>query len=392
MIIQKKTGYIILTACIVFLVAGHFSSPFVFGKGNTVRIGASTAHENEQAAKRELSAGSDKADGRITPAEVMQEYRYWVILALLMLAAALLAAVFFFGLNRKLYAARVRLQEAQANIEEMVLERTAQLRAMNEELEQEIADRVRIEREKLKLQKQLNHVQKMEAIGVLAGGVAHDFNNILTAIIGYGTLALKAVENDPKVGKYLENILTASSRAVTLTRGLLTFSRKQVLASKPDDLNSIVLGVEGLLASLVGETIEYKMNLTDAEMIIMVDSGQIGQVIVNLATNAKDAMPEGGVFTIATSVVELAEEFFNTRPNGKPGKYAALSVTDTGTGMDADTRERIFDPFFTTKEVGKGTGLGLAVVFGIVEQHEGFLTVLSHPGKGTTFTLYLPME
>ncbi len=391
MIPQKKTIYIVCAVCVVVLIVCHFSSPFVYGKEATVRIGVLASPGQEQATKRELRVGPYRDNRKIMPADAMREYKYLVVLVALTLVAALMTAGHFFRLNRKLYAARVKLQNAQESIEETVLERTAQLRAMNDELEQEIADRVRTEMEKAKLQKQLFRVQKMEAIGVLAGGIAHDFNNILTAIVGYGTLALKSVEKDPTARKYLENILTASSRAVKLTRGLLTFSRKQAIAPKPDDLNTIVNSVEGLLLSHFGETIEYRQILTDADVTVRVDSGQIGQVIMNFATNAKDAMPGGGVFTITTSVVELSEEFFKTRPHGKPGKFAALTVSDTGTGMEADIRDKMFDPFFTTKEVGQGTGLGLAVVFGIVEQHDGYLTVLSHPGQGTTFTIYLPI-
>jgi signal transduction histidine kinase len=202
---------------------------------------------------------------------------------------------------------------------------------------------------------------------------------------------LKRVKDDPQSLKFVENILTSSSRAADLTRGLLTFSRKQTIDPKPADLNTIVKNAEGLLYSLVGETIEFKTVLTDADVMVMADSGQIGQVLMNLVTNARDAMPAGGVLTITTSVADLTAEFFKTQPFRKPGQYAALSVTDTGTGMDTDIQEKIFEPFFTTKGVGKGTGLGLAIVFGIVEQHDGYLLVDSHPGKGTTFTVYLPI-
>jgi signal transduction histidine kinase len=231
----------------------------------------------------------------------------------------------------------------------------------------------------------------MEAIGVQAGGIAHDFNNILTAILGYGNLALKRLGGDPQSRKYLDNILTSSSRAVDLTQGLLTFSRKQMIDPKPTDLDAIVKSAESLLLPLIGESVEFKTVLTDAEVIVIADSGQIGQVLMNLATNARDAMPDRGVLTITTSVVELTAEFFKTQPFGKPGRYAALSVTDTGSGMDADIQEKIFEPFFTTKGVKKGTGLGLAIVFGIVEQHDGYLLVDSSPGQGTTFTIYLPI-
>jgi two-component system sensor histidine kinase TtrS len=340
---------------------------------------------------KELRIGPYRDYGKITIARAIREYWPWIILAALALLSAIFTAGFVMRLNRRLYAAQLKLQRSQEDLEETVLERTAQLRAMNEELEQEIAERTRTEAERGKLQKQLFHIQKMEAVGVLAGGIAHDFNNILTAIIGYGHLMLKRVKDDPQSMKFVENILTSSSRAADLTRGLLTFSRKQTIDPKPEDLNTIVKNAESLLYSLVGETIEFKTVLTDADVIVMADSGQIGQVLMNLVTNARDAMPAGGVLTITTSVADLTAEFFKTQPFRKPGRYAVLSVTDTGTGMDTDIQEKIFEPFFTTKGVGKGTGLGLAIVFGIVEQHDGYLLVDSHPGKGTIFTVYLPI-
>ena len=340
---------------------------------------------------KELRVGPYRDYGKITLYGVMREYWPWIVLSALMLLSATLTAGHVMRLNRRLSTAQLKLQASQEDLEATVLERTAQLRAMNEELEQEIADRTRTEVEKGKLQKQLFHVQKMEAIGVLAGGIAHDFNNILTAIIGYGNLALKRLKDDPQSRKFLENILTSSSRAVDLTRGLLTFSRKQMIDPKPTRLDEIVKSAESLLLPLIGETIEFKTVLTDADVLVMADSGQIGQVLMNLATNARDAMPDGGVLTITTSVVELTAEFFKSRPAGRSGRYAALSVIDTGTGIDGDIQEKMFEPFFTTKGVGKGTGLGLAIVFGIVEQHDGYLLVESHPGKGTTFTVYLPV-
>jgi len=340
---------------------------------------------------KELGLRPYRDYGKITLSRVMRQYRPWVVLSALVLLSSILAAGYVIRLNRRLSTAQLKLRKARESLEVKVFERTAQLRTMNEELEQEVAGRTRIEVEKSNLQQKLFHVQKMEAIGVLAGGIAHDFNNILTAIIGYGTLALKRLEGDPQTRKFVENILTSSSRAVNLTRGLLAFSRKQIVNMKPADLNTVVKSAESLLLSLIGETIEYRTVLTDARLIVIADSDQIGQVLMNLTTNARDAMPDGGELTITTSMVELSGAILKTRPSGKPGRYAALSVTDTGTGMDADIQEKIFEPFFTTKEVGKGTGLGLAIVFGIVEQHDGYLRVDSSPGKGTTFTIYLPI-
>ena len=245
--------------------------------------------------------------------------------------------------------------------------------------------------EKRKLEEQLRHSQKMEAVGQLAGGIAHDFNNILTAIIGYGNLTkMKMAENDP-LRYNLRQMLDAAERAANLTRGLLAFSRKQVISPRPVELNDIVRNVEKLLSRVLGEDIELKVFPSETELVIKADSGQIEQVLMNLATNARDAAPEGGMLTIRTEPVVLDSAFIRTHGYGKPGPYALLSVSDTGTGMDEDTRENMFEPFFTTKEVGKGTGLGLSIVYGIVKQHEGYITCASEPGRGSTFTIYLPM-
>lgn len=246
--------------------------------------------------------------------------------------------------------------------------------------------------EKRKLEDQLRHAQKMEAVGRLAGGVAHDFNNILTAIIGYGNiLQMKIGEGDP-VRVYVNQILGASEKAAHLTQSLLAFSRRQIIRPMPVNLNEIIERVEKLLLRLIGEDIELKMTLTDRDFTIMADSGQIEQVLMNLATNARDAMPEGGLITISTELMELDDKFIKAHGyDVKPGVYSVLSVTDTGAGMDEDTRKRIFEPFFTTKEVGKGTGLGLSIIYGIVRQHNGYINVYSEPNKGTTFKIYLPV-
>ena len=245
--------------------------------------------------------------------------------------------------------------------------------------------------EKKKLEDQLRHAQKMEAVGTLAGGVAHDFNNILTAIIGYGTLLqMKMAEEDP-LKPYVDQILTSTERAANLTQGLLAFSRKQPINLQSVDLNAVVRRVEKLITRLIGEDIDIKIVLNDAVLTIRVDLGQIEQVLMNLATNARDAMPQGGILAIETGIMELDHEYVRAHGYGKVGRYALLSVTDTGVGMDKKTQHRIFEPFFTTKEVGKGTGLGLAIVYGIVKQHNGYINVYSEPGKGTTFKLYLPL-
>lgn len=245
--------------------------------------------------------------------------------------------------------------------------------------------------EKKKLEEQLRQSQKMEAVGTLAGGVAHDFNNILMAIIGYGNIAkMKMRPDDPQLAS-IDAILASADRAAHLTKGLLAFSRRQVINPKPVDVNDIVKRVEALLRRLIGEDVELAMQPAERGLIVMADAGQIEQVLMNLATNARDAMPDGGMLTIATQELDLQEDFISAHGFGRPGKYVLISVSDTGAGMDERTREKIFEPFFTTKEVGKGTGLGLSIVYGIVKQHDGVINVYSEQGKGTTFKIYLPL-
>ncbi|MDA8325343.1 MAG: PAS domain S-box protein [Nitrospiraceae bacterium] len=242
-----------------------------------------------------------------------------------------------------------------------------------------------------RLEEQLRQAQKMEAIGQLAGGVAHDFNNILCAIVGYAHLALmKMPEGDPVRGN-MEQILRASERATTLTRSLLSFSRKQIINPRPNNLTDIIRGLEKFLSRLIREDIEMKIKCGGGEMMIFADRGQIEQMLMNLVTNARDAMPGGGHIAIGTVKVRMDEEFIRMHGYGKPGAYAAIVVSDTGEGMDAKTKERIFEPFFTTREQGKGTGLGLSMVYGIVKQHEGFIDVDSEQGKGAEFRIYLPL-
>jgi len=244
--------------------------------------------------------------------------------------------------------------------------------------------------EQKKLEEQLRQAQKMQAIGTLAGGVAHDFNNILTAIIGYGHLTLIKMAQDDPHRLNIESILEAADRAAHLTQELLLFSRKQISELKPIDLNKVVGQVEKFLKRVIGEDIACKKTLTNHPLTVFADSHQLEQVLMNLATNAHDAMPGGGTFTVTTEAVALQEDFIAAHGYGKRGDYAMITVSDTGKGMDEETRKRIFEPFFTTKEVGKGTGLGLAVVYGIIKQHEGFINVYSEPGKGSTFRIYLP--
>ncbi|MBI5563181.1 MAG: PAS domain S-box protein [Deltaproteobacteria bacterium] len=245
--------------------------------------------------------------------------------------------------------------------------------------------------ERKSLEEQLRHSQKLEAIGRLSGGIAHDFNNILAAVIGYANLLKMKKDGDETVVSYSGHILTLAERAARLTSGLLAFSRKQVITPQPVELNGLVRHVGEILQRIIGEDIEFRTVLHDGELVIMADAAQIEQALTNLVTNAVDAMPRGGALTIATQPVELDSEFINPHGYGAPGRYALLTVTDTGTGMDAETVKRIFEPFFTTKEVGKGTGLGLSMVYGTVKQHEGYINVYSEPGAGTSIKVYLPL-
>lgn len=238
---------------------------------------------------------------------------------------------------------------------------------------------------------QLLHAQKMEAVGQLAGGVAHDFNNILTAIIGYGSLLHMKMGEDEPLRVYAEHILTSAQKATHLTQGLLAFSRKQIINPEPVNVNEILHNVHGLLSRTIGEDIELETSVSEEELTILADTVQIEQVLMNLAINARDAMPDGGTLTITIEAATLDQAFVRKNNFGKQGHYVRISVTDTGIGMDETTKERIFEPFFTTKEVGKGTGLGLSMVYGIVNQHNGFLRVFSELYKGTTFEIYLPL-
>ncbi|MBW2742066.1 MAG: PAS domain S-box protein [Deltaproteobacteria bacterium] len=246
--------------------------------------------------------------------------------------------------------------------------------------------------ERRSIEEQLRQSQKMEAIGTLSGGIAHDFNNILTTIIGNAELALMDVIKDESLRNGIKEIKKAGEKAAFLTHQLLAFSRKQIVQPMILDINEVLTDIEKMLGRLIGEDVEL-LTIQEPELWqVKIDPGQIDQVIMNLAINARDAMPKGGKLTIETDNADLDKNYF--REHGikgeKPGHYVMLAVSDTGIGMDKETREHIFEPFFTTKEVGKGTGLGLSTVYGIVKQNNGFVWVYSEPGQGSTFKVYLP--
>jgi PAS domain S-box-containing protein len=255
----------------------------------------------------------------------------------------------------------------------------------------DITERKRTEQEKKRLQEQLLQARKMQAVGQLAGGIAHDFNNILTAIITYGHMLRAKIGDDDALRSYVSQILSSSEKAANLVAGLLAFSRRQTIVPKPDDLNRIVGGLRTLLTGLIREDIKLNTVFTEEELIVMADSNQIEQVLMNLAANAMDAMPGGGTLTIETSVSEADDQFIMVHKRGESDKYAVIIFSDTGEGMSDETKARIFEPFFTTREVGKGTGLGLAMAYGIINQHNGYMNVESELGRGTAFTIYLPL-
>lgn len=245
--------------------------------------------------------------------------------------------------------------------------------------------------ERIELEEQLRQSQKMEAIGHLAGGVAHDFNNILTVIMGYCSLLDMDPNLAPELKVATEQIMSSTEKATQLTKGLLAFSRKQILSVKEENLNHILHSVESFVSRIIGEDIHFKTLYYKRELPVDVDASQIEQVLINLATNARDAMPKGGNLMLETCLQEITDSFQHAHGHAPPGKYACISVSDNGCGMDEETRLNIFEPFFTTKEVGKGTGLGMSIVYGIIQQHNGFISVYSEPGEGTTFRIYLPI-
>ncbi|WP_239026959.1 PocR ligand-binding domain-containing protein [Geomonas oryzisoli] len=250
----------------------------------------------------------------------------------------------------------------------------------------------RILAERIHLEEQLRQSQKMEAVGQLAGGVAHDFNNILQVITGYGNMLRMGERLSTKEQEWVDHILSSAERAAHLTKGLLAFSRKQVIHLEPLDLNEVIENFKKFILRVIGEDIHLKTVTYGDRLIVNADVGQLEQVLINLATNARDSMPKGGMLTLETGLQAVEAPFDHELGRAEPGTYAVLTVSDSGSGMDEDTRKRIFEPFYTTKEVGKGTGLGMAIVYGIIKQHSGIINVYSEPGHGTTFRIYLPVK
>jgi two-component system cell cycle sensor histidine kinase/response regulator CckA len=294
-------------------------------------------------------------------------------------------------LSEELSAYLEQRSAIEQELERRVGSRTAELLRANEQLRHEIEERSRAEQALRKSEAQLSQAMKMEAVGRLSGGVAHDFNNLLSVIISYTTTLIEDLSDNHPMRQDLEEIRRAGQRAAELTRQLLAFSRRQVMEPKIVDLNELVSHTGSMLRRLIGEDIELKLEL-DADIgRVRVDPGQMVQVLMNLVVNARDAMPSGGTLRISTAQVEQLEDTsLAPSPDVPAGPCVLLRVSDTGTGMDEATKARIFEPFFTTKGPGAGTGLGLATVFGIIKQSGGSIRVLSAPGAGATFEVYLP--
>ncbi|HBG05144.1 MAG: hypothetical protein A2075_22830 [Geobacteraceae bacterium GWC2_58_44] len=295
-----------------------------------------------------------------------------------------------------------KLRASQEELESQVAKRTRELREAHDLLESHVERRtaqlteanLRLAREmesNLQLEQQLRQAQKMEAIGTLAGGIAHDFNNILTVIGSYTVMTALQMSDEDPLKKNLDQIMTATEKAANLTRSLLAFSRKQVMNPQDCELNAIIEHVERFLLRVIGEDVELSTTFRAALLPVHVDRGQIEQVLMNLAANARDAMPKGGVLSIETALQLVERESVGAGGLGlAPGLYAVVTVADSGIGMDRETMAKIFEPFYTTKEVGKGTGLGLSMVYGIIKQNKGHITVYSEPGCGTSFKIWLP--
>ena len=275
------------------------------------------------------------------------------------------------------------LQKAHSELEQRVEERTADLTRAYEKLETEVAERAKVE-------EQLRQAQKMEAIGTLAGGIAHDFNNILAGIIGFSELAVDEIPADSDAQGYLKRVLTAGLRGRDLVKQILAFSARAKGKRKRISLTPLVQETHALLRASLPTTIQMSLAITTSDDYVFADPTQLQQVLMNLATNAAHVMPDGGQLTIGVSSVTFSHGSLLPDPDMEPGTYVKLTVKDTGTGMTEEVRQRIFEPFYTTKAPGKGTGMGLAVVYGVVKSHEGTVTVQSEVGRGSIFDVFLP--
>jgi signal transduction histidine kinase/ActR/RegA family two-component response regulator len=318
----------------------------------------------------------------------------WLYEAMREQVSSALRGVLFVQRERRAVAAvedgRRRLERAHAELEHRVAERTGELATANRILTEQMIERERSEQRQASLEAQLRHAQKMEAIGRLAGGVAHDFNNLLTIINGNCESLLRVLAPADPRRPEIEDIRYAGGRAANLTNQLLAFTRQQVVHPRRLDLNQAVSNVQAMLQRLIGEDIELAGRLAEDVVPVWADDGLVEQVIFNLAANARDAMPDGGVLTIETANARLESDHSGRLVDVPPGDYVMLRVGDTGIGMDEAIQANVFEPFFTTKPQGKGTGLGLATVFGIVQHSGGQINLTSAPGEGTTVDIYLP--
>jgi signal transduction histidine kinase len=283
-----------------------------------------------------------------------------------------------------------RFAATRRALEREVSERTGELLTANQKLSHQIAEKERADLERQRLEEQLLQSQKLEAVGRLAGGIAHDFNNLLTVINGYSHMALGKLKDGDPQRKPLLQIQKAGLKAADLTQQLLAFGRKEMILPVPVDLNQVLEEWREMIQRLIGEDIRLHLRLAPNVDRVKADPSRLLQVCLNLAANARDALPDGGDLTFETSKVAIEANQAAGDFTAGPGNYVTLTVVDSGTGMDEATRKRVFEPFFTTKEQGKGTGLGLASVYGIVKQASGHIAVWSEPGRGTRFTIYLP--
>jgi signal transduction histidine kinase/ActR/RegA family two-component response regulator len=310
------------------------------------------------------------------------EHAFWVVFEDIFLW---LSVRYSLSDMRRLAVQQARTEHAHELVEAEVQERTR-------ELEEEIAERKRAEAELVQRDEQLRQSQKLEVVGSLAGGIAHEFNNLLQAIRGYTKYGMEGLLPADQRYQDLNQVLNAAERATVLTRQLLGFSRRQVLERAVCDPQEIATDLLKLLRPVIGEHIELEVSLAADASQVYADRGLLQQMLLNLCINARDAMPDGGRLTLKTERVKFNKKYCEHHPSVTPGSYVLFSVADTGSGMPPEVQARIFEPFFTTKEVGRGTGLGLAMVYGVVQQHEGLINVYSEVGLGTTFKIYLPIS